>query len=93
MPATQVPDSNQVSQIVSKPIGDVSPPKPSIELKPLPDHLKYAYLGDEQQFPEKLLQVLRQQKKAIGWKLSDLPRINPSIYMHRILMEEEACPV
>ncbi|RDX97051.1 hypothetical protein CR513_20220, partial [Mucuna pruriens] len=62
----------------------------------------YAYLGDEQQFSiiissnlhqeqeEKLLQVLKQHKKAIGWKLSKLPRINTSICMHRILMEEEA---
>ncbi|RDX69576.1 Retrovirus-related Pol polyprotein from transposon 17.6, partial [Mucuna pruriens] len=87
MPATQLPDSNQVGQTVS-------PPKPPTELKPLPNHLKYTYLGDEQQFQkEKLLQVLKQHKKAIGWKLSDLPRINPSICMHRILMEEEARPV
>ncbi|RDY11035.1 Retrovirus-related Pol polyprotein, partial [Mucuna pruriens] len=42
---------------------------------------------------EKLLQVLKQYKKAIGWKLSDLLDINPSIYMHRILMEEEARPL
>ncbi|RDY04479.1 hypothetical protein CR513_11800, partial [Mucuna pruriens] len=42
---------------------------------------------------DKLLSVLRQHKKAIGWKLSDLPRINPSICMHRILMEEESKPI
>ncbi|RDY14455.1 hypothetical protein CR513_00474, partial [Mucuna pruriens] len=102
MSATQLPDSNQVGQTVSRPIGEVSPPEPPTELKPLPNHLKYAYLGDEQQFPviiasnlhqeqeEKLLQVLKQHKKAIGWKLFDLPRINPSICMHKILMEEEA---
>ncbi|RDX97718.1 hypothetical protein CR513_19469, partial [Mucuna pruriens] len=35
----------------------------------------------------------RQHKKAIGWKLSDLPGINPSIYMHKILMEEEFKPI
>ncbi|RDX82796.1 hypothetical protein CR513_36376, partial [Mucuna pruriens] len=52
--------------------------------------LKYAYLDDEQQLPviiannlhqeqeDKLLEVLRRHKKVIGWKLSDLPRINPS---------------
>ncbi|RDX82361.1 hypothetical protein CR513_36863, partial [Mucuna pruriens] len=40
-----------------------------------------------------LLKVLRQHKKAIGWTLSDLPRINPSICMHRILMEEVAKPI
>ncbi|RDX98633.1 Retrovirus-related Pol polyprotein from transposon 17.6, partial [Mucuna pruriens] len=68
-------------------------------------HLKYAYLDVEQQLPviiasnlrweqeDKLLSVLRKHKKAIGWKLFDLPRINPSICMHRILMEEEAKPI
>ncbi|RDX80565.1 hypothetical protein CR513_38874, partial [Mucuna pruriens] len=91
MSATQLPDSNQVGQTISRPIGE--------------NHLKYAYLGDEQQFPiiiasnlhqeqeEKLLQVLKQHKKVIGWKLSKLLVINPSICMHRILMEEEARPV
>ncbi|RDX98630.1 hypothetical protein CR513_18419, partial [Mucuna pruriens] len=76
-----------------------------MELKPLPSHLKYAYLDTEQQLPviiannlhreqeDKLLQVLRKHKKAIGWKLSNLPGINPSIYMHRILMEEEVKPI
>ncbi|RDX97133.1 Retrovirus-related Pol polyprotein from transposon 17.6, partial [Mucuna pruriens] len=50
----------------------------------------------QQSLPEqedKLLEVLRQYKKAIGWKLSDLPGINPSICMHRILMEEEVKPI
>ncbi|RDX98690.1 Retrovirus-related Pol polyprotein, partial [Mucuna pruriens] len=37
-------------------------------------------------------EVLRQHKKAIGWKLANLPGINPSICMHRILMEEEISP-
>ncbi|RDY11968.1 Retrovirus-related Pol polyprotein, partial [Mucuna pruriens] len=59
--------------------------KPPIELKPLPDHLMYTNLGDEQQFSviitnnlhweqeEKLLQVLKQHKKAIG---------NKSLHLH-----------
>ncbi|RDX84248.1 hypothetical protein CR513_34740, partial [Mucuna pruriens] len=38
---------------------------------------------------ERLLQVLRKHRKAIGWTLVDLPRINPSICMHRILLEED----
>ncbi|RDX98685.1 Retrovirus-related Pol polyprotein from transposon 17.6, partial [Mucuna pruriens] len=65
----------------------------------------YAYLDNNQQLPviiannlhreqeEKLLQVLRHHKKAIGWKLSDLLGISPSIYMHKILLEEEARPI
>ncbi|RDX73363.1 Retrovirus-related Pol polyprotein, partial [Mucuna pruriens] len=82
-----------------------SPSLPPMELKPFPSHLKYAYLDSEQQLPviiasnllleqeDKLLEVLRQHKKAIGWKLSDLPGINPSICMHRILMEEDIKPI
>ncbi|RDY00917.1 Retrovirus-related Pol polyprotein from transposon 17.6, partial [Mucuna pruriens] len=42
---------------------------------------------------DKLLHVLREHKKAIGWKLFDLLGINHSIYMPRILMEEEARPI
>ncbi|RDY11792.1 hypothetical protein CR513_03490, partial [Mucuna pruriens] len=78
---------------------------PPMELEPFPSHFKYAYLDIEQQLPviiannlhqeqeDKLLHVLRQHKKAIGWKLSNLPGINPFICMHRILMEEEAKPI
>ncbi|RDY13144.1 hypothetical protein CR513_01979, partial [Mucuna pruriens] len=46
-----------------------------------------------QEQEDKLLKVLSQHKKAIGWTLSDLPGINPSICMHRILMEEVTKPI
>ncbi|RDX87720.1 hypothetical protein CR513_30764, partial [Mucuna pruriens] len=100
-----VPSQDQVGQTDPSPLTEESPSPPPKELKPLPSHLKYAYLDSEQQLPviiansllqeqeDKLLKVLRQHKKAIGWKLSDLPGINPSICMHRILMEEEVKPV
>ncbi|RDX75911.1 hypothetical protein CR513_44158, partial [Mucuna pruriens] len=90
-----VPSSTQVGQLDPKVLHDNSllPPLP-MELKPLPRHLKYAYLDIEQQLPEdKLLDVLRQYKKVIEWKLSDLPGINPSICMHKILMEDEIKPI
>ncbi|RDY12464.1 hypothetical protein CR513_02740, partial [Mucuna pruriens] len=106
MSAHLVPSSIQVGQTDPKPLIENSPSTPPpMELKPLPIHLKYAYLDNEQQFPviiannlcqeqeDKLLNVLRQHKKAIGWKLSDLPGINPSIYMHSILMEKEIKPI
>ncbi|RDY08166.1 Retrovirus-related Pol polyprotein from transposon 17.6, partial [Mucuna pruriens] len=106
MTAHLVPSSSQVGQPDPKSLNDNSSSlPPPMEVKPLPNHLKYAYLDTEQQLPviiannlhqeqeDKLLNVLRQHKKAIGWKLFDLPRINPSIYMHRILMEEEAKPI
>ncbi|RDX82545.1 hypothetical protein CR513_36633, partial [Mucuna pruriens] len=76
-----------------------------LSTQPLRSHLKYAYLDTKQHLlviitnnlhrdqEHKLLHVLRQPKKENGWKLSDLPGINPSICMHRILMEEEARPI
>ncbi|XP_070675722.1 uncharacterized protein [Malus domestica] len=51
---------------------------PVIELKPLPDHLKYVFLGDDETLPvivsssltaleeEKLIRVLKEHKTAIG---------------------------
>ncbi|RDX85421.1 Retrovirus-related Pol polyprotein, partial [Mucuna pruriens] len=98
--------SDRVGQPTPTSANKVSPPhSPSIKLKSLPHHLKYAYLDDYQQFlviiannlhreqEEKFLKVLRKHKKAIGWTLEDLPGINPSICMHKILLEEEARPI
>ena len=84
-----------------------SKPKPSIEdpptlkLKPLPSHLKYAFLEESKKLPvlifafltkiqeEKLLKMLRSHKRAIGWTIADIKGINPFICTHKILMEEE----
>ncbi|RDX91067.1 hypothetical protein CR513_26994, partial [Mucuna pruriens] len=83
----------------------VSPQLQTTELKSLPEHLKYAYLGENQQFlviiannlsreqEEKLLEVHRKHKKAIGWTLAYLSGINPSKCMQKILLEEDARPV
>ena len=81
------------------PVPSVEQP-PKMEQKPLPSHLKYAYLGVESTLPviisasltkleeEKLLRVLRDHKHAIGWSLADLKGIHPSMCMHRILLED-----
>ncbi|RDX63346.1 hypothetical protein CR513_58235, partial [Mucuna pruriens] len=83
MSAHLVPSSTQVGQLDLKESNDNSSfPPPPMELNNL--HL-------EQE--DKFLSVLRQHKKAIGWKLFDLLGINPSICMHRILMKEEAKPI
>ncbi|MCI44576.1 hypothetical protein A2U01_0065815, partial [Trifolium medium] len=34
--------------------------------------------------------VLKKHKKAIGWTLAYIPGISPSMYMHRILLEDGA---
>ncbi|XP_070057027.1 uncharacterized protein [Nicotiana tomentosiformis] len=84
----------------------LTPPKPSIEeatkleLKPLPAHMRYSYLGNSETLPviisssltdiqeEKLLKVLREHKKAIGWTIADIKGINPSFCMHKIFLED-----
>ncbi|XP_070668998.1 uncharacterized protein [Malus domestica] len=77
---------------------------PVLELKPLPDHLKYVFLGDEETLPvivsssltaleeEKLIRVLKEHKTAIGSTLADIKGISPTTCMHRIFLEEGAKP-
>ena len=76
-----------------------------LELKPLPPHLKYAYLEDNQKLPviiareltsqqeEQLLSVLRRHKKVIGWSLADIVGISPQVCEHRIFLEDGARPI
>ncbi|CAN6554921.1 unnamed protein product [Malus baccata var. baccata] len=77
---------------------------PVLEVKPLPDHLKYVFLGDEETLPvivsssltaleeEKLIRVLKEHKTTIGWTLADIKGISPTTCMHRIFLEEGAKP-
>lgn len=79
--------------------------KPKVELKILPDHLKYVFLEEGGSKPiiinsslvcdeeKKLIQVLKENQKAIGWVLSDLKGISPSYCMHKIMMEDNFKPV
>ncbi|CAN6570889.1 unnamed protein product [Malus baccata var. baccata] len=73
---------------------------PTLELKPLPSHLKYVFLGKDDTLPviisssltaqeeSKLVRVLKEYKTAIGWTLADIKGISPTTCMHRILLEE-----
>ena len=75
--------------------------KHAVELKTLPKDLRYEFLDRELKQPvivnanlgkietEKLLHVLRKYLSALGYNISDLKGISPSIYMHRIMLEED----
>ncbi|KAK4381604.1 hypothetical protein Sango_2951100 [Sesamum angolense] len=77
---------------------------PKLELKPLPEHLKYIYLGNEETLPaiissklskeheEKLVTLLREHRTAIGWTLVDIKGISPAMCMHRIYLEDNTKP-
>jgi len=75
-----------------------------VELKPLPPNLRYEFLGPKSTYPvivnaslnegetEKLLYVLKKYPKAIGYTIDDIKGINPSLCMHRILLEDDYKP-
>ena len=77
---------------------------PKLELKPLPSHLKYAFLGAEETFPviissslemnqeNQLLEILRTHRTALGWTIADIKEISPLICTHRIHLEEDVKP-
>ena len=77
---------------------------PKLELKPLPSHLKYAFLGVEDTFPliissslepdqeNKLLEILRTHKTIIGWTIVDIKGISPLICTHKIHLEKDVKP-
>ncbi|GKD55094.1 hypothetical protein Tco_1288481 [Tanacetum coccineum] len=66
----------------------IEPPK--LELKELPEHLEYAFLQGDAQLPVvissalsapekiKLLEILRNHKGAIAWRLILLPWVSPN---------------
>ncbi|KAJ8770595.1 hypothetical protein K2173_018086 [Erythroxylum novogranatense] len=67
---------------------DILDEAPKLELKTLPEHLKYAYLGDGETLPvivssmlddleeEKLIRVLREYREAIGGTIVDFQHRN-----------------
>ncbi|KAK1616315.1 hypothetical protein QYE76_021832 [Lolium multiflorum] len=88
-------------------LGVTPPPKEDhvFDLKPLPDNLKYAYIDDKKTYPviisaklsdieeERLLEILKKHRGAIGYTLDDLKGISPAICQHAINIEDGAKPV
>ncbi|XP_070020213.1 uncharacterized protein [Nicotiana sylvestris] len=78
--------------------------QPKIELKVFPSHLKYVYLEQElfsviisssltTEQEERLIQVLKAHKGALGLTVEDIKGISPTICTHRILMEDSYKPI
>ena len=75
---------------------------PKLELKTLSSNLKYAFLGDNETLPviissiltleqeTKLINILKNYKKAIGWTVADLKGISHSLCTHKIFLEDDA---
>nr|GFB91805.1 hypothetical protein [Tanacetum cinerariifolium] len=77
---------------------------PEVELKELPPHLKYAFLGENNKWPviilkdlsvnkkSALIEVFKSRKKAIAWKLTDIRGIDPEFCSYKILLEDDYSP-
>jgi hypothetical protein len=77
---------------------------PELELKPLPDNLKYVFIGDNNTLlviiatgltnteEEKLVKLLSDHKTTIGWTLANIKGISPSMCIHHILLQDNAKP-
>lgn len=67
-------------------------------------HLKYVFLGEQNMQPtiinsylrnlekDKLMRVLRENKKALGWSICDFKGIRLGYYIHKIKFEEKFKP-
>lgn len=87
------------------------PAKPSIEgppileLKELPGHIRYVFLGESNTLPvviatdllehqvEALVSVLKRYKRAIGWTIANIIGISLGICTHKIQLEKKLSPL
>ncbi|XP_012487845.1 uncharacterized protein LOC105801055 [Gossypium raimondii] len=77
---------------------------PKLELKELPENLKYIYLGENQTLPlivsnaltesqeSKLLRVLKEHREAFGWTLADIKGLSMTLCTHKIALEPDSVP-
>ncbi|GJR68845.1 reverse transcriptase domain-containing protein [Tanacetum coccineum] len=75
-----------------------------VELKELPPHLEYVFLKENNKLPviiskelsqdgkTSLINVLKNRKQAIAWKLLDIRGIDPEFCSHKILLEDDYEP-
>jgi hypothetical protein len=95
----------ETARLMSKEKEEIAEPNsPKKEVKPLPDNLKYKFLGLADSLPviiasdlidaqeEELLNVLRKHKEAIGWTIDDIKGISPSLVLHKIRLEDNSKP-
>ncbi|XP_050238371.1 uncharacterized protein LOC126687861 [Mercurialis annua] len=93
------PENLNKSSGVTPPSSEVPP---QVELKPLPSHLRYTFVGENETLPiiisnklskeqeRRVVQVVKEHVLAIGWQISDIRGISPQIVMHKINLEDES---
>jgi len=93
-----------IEELVEEEVVPLPKEAPKAELKPLPPNLRYEFFGPNSTYhvianaslnegeTEKLLDILKKYPKVIGYTTEDIKGINPSLCMHRILLEEDYKP-
>ena len=93
-----------IEELVEEKVVPLPKEAPKVELKPLPPNLRYEFLCPNSTYyaivnaslnedeTEKLLKILMKYPKTIGYTIEDIKGINPSLCMHRILLEEDYKP-
>jgi hypothetical protein len=81
-----------------------APTRPTVELKPLPAGLRYAFLNGDKETPiiisvklsneetSKLIVILEKHRSVFGYSLQDLKGISPTLCTHRILIDPSSTP-
>ena len=107
-PAHSLPWSIKIEplpKLETEPLRSSIQAPPQFELKPLPESLKYVFLGLKKTLPiiiasdlipeqeDQLLNVLKTHREAIGCTIADLKGISPSICMHHIYIEDNVKPI
>lgn len=82
----------------------LEPKKATVELKELPKNQRYEFLDKELNRPvivnsnlnkdetNQLLDVFQKYPTSLGYNVSELKGISPSVCMHRIMLEEDYKP-
>jgi hypothetical protein len=102
------PQDGSVDEEKFEDIGEIKPNEPQVpevDLKALPKGLKYKFLGPDKTYPvivsdelspeknEKLLILLKKQRKVIGYSINDLKGISPAFCTHHIPMVDQCKPI
>jgi hypothetical protein len=102
------PQDGNVEEEKFEDLGEIKPEEPQVpevDLKPLPKGLKYEFLGPDKTYPvivsdelspkenEKLLNLLKNHRKVIGYSINDLKGLSPAFCTHRIPMEDQCKPI
>jgi hypothetical protein len=102
------PQDGSVEEAKFEDIGEIKPEEPQVpemDLKPLPKGLKYEFLGLDKTYPvivsdelspeenEKLLNLLKKNRKVIGYSINYLKGLSLAFSTHCIIMEGQCKPI